>query len=170
MSNSSNTTMKSLTLPLKTHKLIHPEELEAFAKKMRGEGKTIATLNGAFDILHSGHVQFIHEAAELADIVIVALNTDRSIQEYKSTSRPIVPLEQRLQMVAALEGVDYVTYFDETDPLELLKKINPDIHVNGAEYGPNCIESQVVKNIHLVDIVPGLSTTNIIQRIQQCDS
>jgi rfaE bifunctional protein nucleotidyltransferase chain/domain len=99
----------------------------------------------------------------------MALNTDRSIKEYKSPLRPIIPLEYRYQMIAALEMVDHVTWFDETDPRKILARIRPDVHVNGAEYGENCIEADVVRSyggrIHIVSLVPGLSTSQIIKKI-----
>ena len=152
-------------------KCLSPKDCEGVVSDLREKGKTIATLNGSFDLLHAGHLEMIYQASLQADILIVALNTDRSIQEYKSPLRPIVPLQQRMQLVAALEMVDYVTWFDETDPRELLKKIRPDVHVNGAEYGECCIEADVVKQaggkVHIVALVPGLSTSGIIQKILQ---
>ncbi len=151
-------------------KLIQPDNLEAHAMQLRAEKKTIATLNGSFDLLHAGHLHMIYEASQVADILIVALNSDSSIQQYKSPDRPIIPLEYRLQMMAALGFVDYVTFFDETDPLRILSIIKPYIHVNGSEYGNTCIEAETVKTnggkIHIVKLVPGLSTSNIIKKIQ----
>jgi rfaE bifunctional protein nucleotidyltransferase chain/domain len=98
------------------------------------------------------------------------LNSDQSIKKYKSADRPIVPLEYRLELMSALEFVDYVTWFDETDPRELLGKIKPDVHVNGAEYGENCIEAQTVKEhggkIHLVERIPNLATSALIEKIK----
>ncbi len=153
-------------------KTIEPGDLEEAAARWKREGKTIATLNGSFDLLHAGHLEIIHQASCQADILLVALNTDSSIQRYKSPKRPIVPLVYRLQMMAALEMVDYVTWFDETDPRELLGKIKPHVHVNGAEYGANCIEAEVVKahggRLHIVSLVPGLSTSRIMEKIK-CD-
>lgn len=150
-------------------KYIPPSQLEKSISKLRQEGKTLATLNGSFDLLHAGHLQIIFEASQQADVLIVALNTDASIQKYKSPFRPIIPLEYRLQMMSALGFVDYVTWFDETDPRQLLEIIKPDVHVNGSEYGLNCIEADVVKahggKIHIVSLVPGLSTTQILQKI-----
>ncbi|MGE0197954.1 MAG: adenylyltransferase/cytidyltransferase family protein [Simkaniaceae bacterium] len=158
--------------PWKEAKLILPEDLEQKVKKLRQEGKTVATLNGSFDLMHAGHLHMIHEASEQADCLILALNTDDSIKRYKSPKRPLVTLEHRLQMAAALEFVDFVTYFDETDPREFLKKVRPDVHVNGSEYGEDCIEAEVVKSyggkIHIVKLVPGLSTTNLIEKIKSC--
>lgn len=151
-------------------KLIDPNDLEESVSLMRQDlGYTIATINGSFDLLHAGHLHILHEASLVADILIVALNSDRSIQTYKSPDRPIIPLEYRLQMMCALEFVDFVTWFDETDPRALLETIKPDVHVNGAEYGENCIEADIVKEhggkIHIVPLIPGLSTTQILKKI-----
>ncbi len=155
-------------------KTIRPENLEEVVARLRSEGKTIATLNGSFDLMHAGHLEIIYEASLQADILIVALNSDASIQKYKSPQRPIIPLDYRLRMMAALGFVDYVTWFEETDPRMLLQKIRPDVHVNGAEYGHNCIEADVVKQhggrIHIVELIPGLSTSRIIKKIKNlCD-
>ena len=151
-------------------KLIPPEKLEDKIAELKKNKKTIATLNGSFDLLHAGHVQMVYEASKQADILILALNTDASIKKYKSPDRPLIPLQERLQMVAALQFVDYVTYFEETDPLLLLEKIKPDVHVNGSEYGENCVEAEIVKKhggrLHIVSLIPGLSTTQIIEKIK----
>lgn len=152
-------------------KLIPPSQLAEQVQILKSKQKKIATLNGSFDLLHAGHLQIIFEASQVGDILIVALNSDRSIQQYKSPKRPIIPLEYRLQMMAALEFVDYVTWFEETDPRHLLSIIQPDIHVNGAEYGENCIEADIVRahggRMHIVQLVPGLSTSTIIRKIQE---
>lgn len=152
-------------------KMIHPDQLLERMHHLRDKKKKIVTLNGSFDLLHAGHLQIIFEASQLGDILIVALNSDRSIQQYKSPTRPIIPLEYRLQMMAALEFVDYVTWFDETDPRNILSLIKPDIHVNGAEYGANCIEADTVcsngGSIHIVQLIPGLSTSTIIKKIRE---
>lgn len=167
--------MQDLKQPLPKYlaeKLIDPSQLEGKIKELRNEGKTIATLNGSFDLLHAGHLFMISEAASQADCLIVALNSDRSIQAYKSPNRPIIPLAYRLEMMAALQFVDYVTWFEETDPRELLQKIKPDVHVNGAEYGKECIEASVVREnggrLHLVPRIPGLATSALIEKIKTC--
>ncbi len=158
--------------PWKEEKYISPEALAEKILELREEGKTIATLNGSFDLLHAGHLKMIHEASQQADVLLMALNSDSSIQKYKSPLRPIVPLEHRLEMIAALQFVDYVTYFNETDPIAFLELVKPDVHVNGAEYGDECIEAKVVKKhggrIHIVQLVPGLSTSNLIKKIKSC--
>jgi rfaE bifunctional protein nucleotidyltransferase chain/domain len=151
-------------------KVIDPLFLKERCEAVRSEHKTIVTLNGSFDLMHAGHLEMIWQAKHQGDFLIVALNTDSSIQRYKSKNRPIVPLEFRLQMMAALSFVDAVTWFDETDPRELLSIIRPDVHVNGPEWGENCIERDVVVahggKIHIVDKIPGLSTSEIIRRVQ----
>ena len=160
--------MESWSIAYK-RKLIPPEQLCEKVAAIRNADKTIATLNGSFDLMHAGHLHIIYEASQVADILIVALNTDASIQCYKSPDRPIIPLEYRVQMMAALDFVDYVTWFNETDPRRILAEIKPDVHVNGAEYGENCIEAPTViehgGKIHIVPLVPGLSTSHIFNRI-----
>jgi rfaE bifunctional protein nucleotidyltransferase chain/domain len=154
-------------------KVIAPEQLEEAVKSIKASGKTIVTLNGSFDLMHAGHLHILYEAAQLADVLIVALNSDSSIQQYKSPLRPIIPLTYRLQMMAAIGFVDYVTWFEETDPIKLLTLIQPHIHVNGANYGEECIEAATVRQyggrLHLTSLVPGLSTTEIVAKIKHLD-
>ncbi len=153
-------------------KIVDPKDLEEKVGLIRKDKKTIATLNGSFDLLHAGHLEIIYQASMQADVLIMALNSDESIKEYKSLSRPIIPLKYRLQMVSAIEFVDYVTWFDETTPCRILEEIKPDVHVNGDTYGEDCIEAKVIKKyngrIHLVKLVPSLSTSNIIKKIVSC--
>ena len=152
-------------------KIVKRENLQKKLKSYREDNLSIATLNGSFDLLHAGHLKILYEAKTKADILIVALNSDSSIKKYKSTKRPIIELENRLEMMAALEFVDLVTYFDETDPINILNEIKPDIHINGSEYGKDCLEKEtILKNggkIHIVSLKPGLSTTNIIKKIKK---
>ncbi len=154
-------------------KILPPEKIEEVVCSIRKDGKKIATLNGSFDLLHAGHLHIIFEASLVADVLILALNSDASIQRYKRPDRPIIPLQERLAMIASLSCVDYVTWFEETDPREILKRIRPDVHVNGAEYGAECIEASVVRQgggrLHLVARIPSLSTTEIIEKIRTCD-
>jgi rfaE bifunctional protein nucleotidyltransferase chain/domain len=150
-------------------KYIDPAGIAEAVENLKRSGKTIVTLNGSFDLMHAGHLEMIYQASLQADLLILALNTDGSIKAYKDSRRPIIPLTYRLQMMAALEMVDYVTWFEETDPRLLLEKIKPHVHVNGAEYGKNCIEAQVVQahggRIHIVELIPGLSTSEILRKI-----
>lgn len=152
-------------------KCVSKEALFLLCQKLRKEGKTIATVNGSFDLLHAGHLHQLYAGSETADVFICLLNSDASIKQYKSEDRPIISLEHRKQMIAALSFVDYVSSFDETDPRTSLKLIQPDVHVNGAEYGEDCLEKEVVERfggrIHIVPKIEGLSTTAIIQKIVQ---
>ena len=146
-------------------------DLVPILSEHRRNGKTVATLNGSFDLLHAGHMHILYEASKTADLLVVALNTDASVKRYKDPSRPIISLKERMEMVAALCVVDFVTWFDENDPRELLRLLRPDVHVNGAEYGERCIEADVVREcggrLHLVDRIPGLATSQILSAIKR---
>lgn len=152
------------------NKIIEPGSLLATVKAWRQENKTIATLNGSFDLLHAGHLFMLEQAALQADVLLVALNSDASIKKYKCVNRPIVPLKYRLELIAALEMVDAVTWFEETEPSLFIRTICPHVHVNGAEYGENCIELSAVQEVgarlHLVRRIPGLSTSEIVDKIK----
>lgn len=158
-----------------SEKIIPPHLLEEKIKSLRENKKTIATLNGSFDLLHAGHLYILTEAKKTADYLIVALNSDSSIKAYKSPHRPIISLNHRLELIAALSCVDFVTWFEETDPRALILKIKPDVHVNGIEYGHDCIEAEAVKKcggkLHLVERVGEgtLATSTIIKKIKMSD-
>lgn len=157
-----------------SRKIIQPIDVSSVVIDLKAQGKRVVSLNGSFDLMHAGHLYMLYEAKKKGDILIVALNSDKSIKQYKNSNRPIIPLEFRLLMMAAIEVVDYVTFFDETVPMEILKKIHPDIHVNGAEYGKECVESDLLKDLgsdlYLVDRIPSLSTSEIINKIKAlCD-
>jgi D-glycero-beta-D-manno-heptose 1-phosphate adenylyltransferase len=147
------------------------EEISDIVINLRNEnpGIKIVTTNGAFDILHSGHVVSLEQAKSYGDILIVGLNSDRSITQYKSLNRPIIPQKERTIMLASLEVVTYVSLFDELDPREFLKSIKPDYHVK-SKTGYKGIEKEVVESyggkIILIDDIPGFSTTDIIKKIK----
>jgi len=151
-------------------KLISPSEIASWSEETKSQGLTIATLNGSFDLLHAGHLYMIYEASKQGDILLVALNSDASVKRYKSPHRPIVPLEYRLQMMAALSFVDGVTWFDETEPSALLKKIKPNVHVNGEDWKGKSPEEKTVLEfggrVVYLPLIPGLSTTDILKKIQ----
>jgi rfaE bifunctional protein nucleotidyltransferase chain/domain len=163
--------MSKWTEPSKK-KVIVPEKIPAKIQELREQHKSIVTLNGSFDLLHAGHLHIMYDAARQGDCLIIALNSDSSVKLYKTLDRPIIPLKFRMEMMAAISFVDYVTWFHEATPLKILEIIQPDVHVNGTEYGEKCIEAEIVKKyggrIHVVDLVPGLSTSNIIKKIKSC--
>lgn len=151
-------------------KLKTREEIAKIVEELRKEGKSIVTVNGSFDILHIGHIRMLEEAKQQGDLLIVGLNSDSSVKQYKSKDRPINPEGARAGMLEALECVDYITIFDETDPRALLEAIKPDVHVNGPEWGgQDCIEAETVRKhggrIHVSKKVKGFSTTAMIEKI-----
>jgi rfaE bifunctional protein nucleotidyltransferase chain/domain len=109
-------------------------ELAPLLEAERGGGRTVALTNGCFDVLHVGHVRLLGEARELGDILVVALNGDASARANKGEGRPLVPLAERMEMVAALDGVDFVTSFDELSAGALLDALRPEVHVKGTDW------------------------------------
>jgi D-beta-D-heptose 7-phosphate kinase/D-beta-D-heptose 1-phosphate adenosyltransferase len=151
-------------------RLIPRQGLAPLAARLRSKGRKIVTINGSFDVLHAGHLYILNEAAKCGDVLIVGLNSDKSVRGYKGPSRPIIPEDARADMLLALRVVDYVHIFDEADPIAFLREVQPDVHANGAEYGENCIEAETVKlhggRIHIVPRIPGLSTSGLLDAIQ----
>jgi D-beta-D-heptose 7-phosphate kinase / D-beta-D-heptose 1-phosphate adenosyltransferase len=159
-------TPEEILLDGETARLIPRHALGQLASTLRAKGKRIVTVNGSFDILHNGHLYILDEARQQGDVLIVGLNSDASVRAYKGPHRPIVPEGHRADMLLALRMVDYVHVFEEADPIAFLKVIQPDVHVNGSEYGENCIESETVKRgggrIHIVGRLPDLSTSRLV--------
>jgi len=157
---------------INTHnKIVSREQLKEICDRLHAQNKTIVTCNGSFDLFHYGHLRFLQEAGSQGDVLVVGLNSDSSIKQYKDPSRPVLSQNQRSEILAALAIVDYVHIFDETVPMPFLQTVRPDVHVNGAEYGEECIEAETVKShggrIHLMPKVAGLSTTELIGRIKK---
>ena len=145
-------------------------KLKSEVAKARGQGKKIVTTNGCFDILHVGHIRYLQQAKQQGDILIVAINSDDSVRAIKGDKRPLVPQNERAEMLAALECVDYVTIFEELDPIQFLNEIRPDIHVKGGDYRPDqIVEREAVKAIGAeLRLLPGAedkSTSNLIELI-----
>ena len=122
-------------------RLVPRPALSQLATTLRAKGKRIVTINGSFDVLHSGHLHILGEARQRGDVLIVGLNSDASVRSHKGPARPIVVERQRAEMLLALRMVDYVHIFDESDPIAFLKEIRPDVHVN-VRNGEDCIESE----------------------------
>ncbi|MBS3135490.1 HAD-IIIA family hydrolase [Candidatus Woesearchaeota archaeon] len=151
----------------KPDKIIARKDIPSIVRKIRGEGKKIATLNGTFDILHKGHSKIINEARKTADALIVGINSDSSVKGNKGKERPFNSDTKRALMLSVFKDIDYVTIFDEKTPIEMLEIIKPDVHVNGSEYGEECIEAETVRKnggrICIVKLVPGFSTTDLVK-------
>ncbi len=151
-------------------KIVSKDELAEKAAAAKGQGKTVVFTNGCFDLLHVGHVRYLVEARSYGDILVMGLNSDRSVSEIKGPDRPITPENERAEVLAALECVNYVTLFDEPDPLELIKVVMPDVLVKGADWPEDqIIGAREVKEaggkVARVKLAPGASTTGIINRI-----
>ena len=156
-------------MPIK-NKIKTLSELIKIVQTLKSKNKKIITTNGVFDILHYGHVKYLEEAKKLGDILIVGVNTDKSVKQNKGDKRPINNEKSRLNVLAALESVDYVFLFHEKDPRKWLNKIKPDIHVKAGDYKMNqIIEKDVVEKnngkIVIARAEKGHSTTNLIGKI-----
>jgi rfaE bifunctional protein nucleotidyltransferase chain/domain len=135
-------------------------------------GRKLVFTNGVFDILHAGHVQYLQQAKDLGDILVVALNSDESVRMLnKAPDRPINHLEDRMTVIAALRCVDYVLSFSEKTPESLIKELKPDIHVKGGDYTPEQLpETKIVRSyggeIIILPFLTGRSTTSVLEKIK----
>lgn len=147
---------------------------ETFLQNIRGwqnQGLKVVFSNGCFDILHPGHIDFLEQAKNYGDKLVIALNTNASVSRIKGDSRPINNEDFRSQMLAAIHCVDIITFFDENTPIELIVKTEPDILVKGSDYEISEIvgAKEVLKNggeVKTVSLLPGFSTTKFIERIK----
>ncbi len=154
--------------PLK--KVIPLNELLPIISELKKNHKTIVTTNGCFDILHLGHAQNLHLAKQQGDILIVGVNTDSSVKNFKSPHRPIINQNERASLVAHLEAVDFVFLFDDLTPIKWLEQIQPHVHVKGNDRKLQDLpEYEICQKlnikIHQIPLVGQHSTTHIIQRI-----
>ncbi|MBY0495972.1 MAG: D-glycero-beta-D-manno-heptose 1-phosphate adenylyltransferase [Cyanobacteria bacterium] len=142
------------------------------APSPKSQAPTVVFTNGVFDILHPGHVRYLREARALGDKLIVAINSDRSVRALgKSPDRPINPENERAEVLRALACVDEVVIFDEDTPHEIIKKLQPDILVKGADWGENAIVGRDIVEarggrVVRIKLAEGYSTTQILQRIR----
>ena len=133
------------------------------------EGQTVVFTNGCYDLLHPGHVRLLEQARSMGSILILALNSDVSVQRMKGPSRPVIAEAERAEMAVALEAVDAVTLFDEETPRELIGFVLPDVLVKGADWSHFIAGREEVEaaggKVLTVALEPGYSTTNIVERI-----
>jgi len=147
-------------------------ELTGWADSVRAAGRSIAFTNGCFDLIHSGHLASLSQAAAVADELVVALNSDLSVTDLKGPGRPLLPAADRAALIAALRPVSAVTIFAEPTPLETILLIRPDVLVKGSEYEEaDIVGAPEVKSwggrVERVPMVPGWSTSQIIAAIRQ---
>ncbi len=152
------------------HKIVDRQQLGEIVREARKAGKKIVFTNGVFDLLHVGHIRYLHWARSRGDMLIVAINSDSSARRLKGPKRPIVPEHERAEMLAALAFVDYVIIFEEDTPDNILRIVRPDVHVKGGDYRAEQLpEAPLVKSlggrIEIAPHVDGKSTTITIAQI-----
>lgn len=145
-------------------------ELAGALDKYRSSGLTIVSTNGVFDVLHVGHIRYLKAARNLGDCLVVGVNSDACTRRLKGPTRPFVPEDDRMELLAALECVDLVTIFDEPTPEAMLEIVRPNIHAKGADYHPALLpEAEVVEQhggtVVAVPFEEGHSTTSLAERI-----
>ncbi|MGH9406508.1 MAG: D-glycero-beta-D-manno-heptose 1-phosphate adenylyltransferase [Terriglobia bacterium] len=151
-------------------KILPPEKAIHITKQLQTQGHRLVFTNGCFDLLHPGHTRYLASARQLGDCLLVAINSDRSVRAIKGPGRPIFPEQERAEILAALECVDYVTIFDEATPRNLITRLLPDVLVKGADWGADKIvgreevESAGGETVS-IPLVKGFSTSALIQEI-----
>ena len=145
-------------------------EIKKEIEQLKATGKKVVFTNGCFDILHPGHARYLWTARQMGDYLVVAVNSDRSVQSIKAKERPIVPEQERAEMIAALECVDGVVIFDEENPLGIIELLLPDVLVKGGDWEEGqIVGAEVVKRyggeVRRIPFVHGYSTTLIIKKI-----
>ena len=157
-----------------------PEEIARRLGELRVDDRTIVFTNGCFDILHAGHAAYLEAARSLGDALVVGVNSDRSVRAIKGPTRPLVPQEDRLRLLAALRAVDLVILFDEETPLDVIHMVAPDILVKGGDYsreatsGARHIIGSVFVlaqggEVRTIPLLEGRSTSSLIERIRSAD-
>ncbi len=144
--------------------------LVPIVRAAQAEGRRVVFTNGCFDLLHRGHVRYLAQARALGDLLVLGLNGDASVEALKGPGRPITPAEERAEVLAALDAVDYVTVFEELTPERLIAALQPDVLVKGGDWAPDqVVGRQTVERrggeVRALPYVDGASTSGIIQRI-----
>jgi D-beta-D-heptose 7-phosphate kinase/D-beta-D-heptose 1-phosphate adenosyltransferase len=148
-------------------KIIDRSELKDTVSALKKRGKRVVFTNGCFDIIHIGHIRYLREAKKLGDILLIGLNSDTSVSKIKP-GRPVVPEEQRSEVLSTLDMVDYITLFNEGTPYALIKEIKPDVLVKGADWkAEEIIGKDIVREVRTIPFVEGISSSEIIRKIRE---
>ena len=152
-------------------KICSQEELVQAVEREKRGGRVVVFTNGCFDLLHPGHVRCLAEARRLGDVLVVAVNSDRSVRGNKGPERPLVPEQDRAEVLAALASVDYVTIFDEPTPRALIARVLPDILVKGADWALEQVAGReeveaAGGRVLPIPIAPGYSTSRLVEKIR----
>lgn len=154
------------------NKIVGVQEAASRAKLLQASGGKVVFTNGCFDLLHAGHVRYLGQARDMGDLLIVGLNSDHSVRLLeKSPERPLVPEDQRAEVLAGLAAVDLIVIFDESTPAEIIRKLEPDILVKGGDWPlESIVGAEEVQarggDVLSIPLVEGLSTTNLVERIR----
>jgi rfaE bifunctional protein nucleotidyltransferase chain/domain len=148
------------------------EEAQVQVKAWQAKGDTVVFTNGCFDLLHLGHVDYLEKARELGDRLVIGLNTDDSVSRFKGPERPLQDQDSRARILASLQFVDLVVFFNEDTPFDLISALIPNVLVKGSDYlAENIVGADVVKKaggvVKTIDFVPGYSTTRIVEKIKR---
>lgn len=152
-------------------RLFTADEAAAFAQQHRAAGRRLVFTNGVFDLLHPGHIRYLTDARALGDALIVGVNSDRSVHAIKGPTRPLTPERERAEVLLALACVDAVVIFDEDTPYDIIRVVQPDVLVKGADWaedrivGRDIVEGRGGKVVR-IELSPGFSTTSLVERIR----
>jgi D-glycero-beta-D-manno-heptose 1-phosphate adenylyltransferase len=154
-----------------SNKMLSLDEAIARVSDLKQQGKRVVFTNGCFDLLHPGHTRYLEEARKLGDVLVVAVNSDRSVRALKGPGRPVVPEAERAELLAALRAVDYVTVFDDATPGPLIARMLPQVLVKGADWGPDEIVGReeveaAGGRVVSMAVVPGYSSSALIEKIK----
>lgn len=151
---------------MKERKVLTSSVLASRLSRLKRAGKRIVFTNGVYDLIHAGHVTLLQKSADLGDILVVGINTDASVKRLKGPKRPIAGEKDRALVLASLACVDFVTFFGEDTPYELIQKLKPDVLVKGGDYAPGqIVGSDLVKKVVRIPLVQGRSSSNLIAKI-----
>jgi rfaE bifunctional protein nucleotidyltransferase chain/domain len=154
-----------------TERIKTADEMAAIIGAEKQAGKVVVTTNGVYDFIHAGHVDYLNEARALGDMLVVMVNTDASVKRIKGPARPINAEQDRAAVLASLRCVDYVTFFDEADPSQILDKLKPSLHTKGGDYDPDKMpETKTVRgnggDVRILALKPGYSNSMQYENIR----
>ncbi len=151
-------------------KIIDITNIGNIISDLKKQGKKVVFTNGCFDLIHVGHVRYLAEAKDLGNILVIGLNADASVSRIKP-GRPVTPEAQRAEVLSSLQVVDYVVLFNEDTPYELIKAVQPDVLVKGADWNiEDIVGNDIAKETRTIQFIKGISTTQIIEKIQNLKS
>ncbi|MDW7759736.1 MAG: D-glycero-beta-D-manno-heptose 1-phosphate adenylyltransferase [Acidobacteriota bacterium] len=160
---------------VKFKKLIRRTEVAAFRDGVKREGRTVVFTNGCFDLLHAGHIRLFREARKLGDVLVVGVNADASVRRLKGPNRPVFPLRERLEVLAALTDIGGLISFGEDTPLQLIRRLRPDVLVKGGDWRPEEVVGRAEVEaaggrLVIVPYLEGRSSSSIIDRVLESAS